>query len=315
MTVELSVIIPVYNEEDSLSALYERLVAVLPGVAASFEILFVDDGSQDRSWPLIQALGDRDRGVRGIRFSRNFGHQIAITAGLENARGRVVVIMDADLQDPPELIPEMMAKHHEGYEVVYAVRAARAGESWFKRGSAGLFYRLLGSITQVDIPVDTGDFRLIGPLAAGALRRLPERHRFTRGLVAWLGFRQVGVPFDRAARFAGRSKYPLRRMLRLASDGIFSFSHLPLQVATVLGVAVSLLGLAYIAVVVALAISGTAPTGHAVLLAAILLLGGAQLLAVGLLGEYLGRVFDEVKGRPLFLVQETVGDELEKPSR
>jgi len=306
---ELSVVVPVFNEEENIPELYRRLRAVLPQVVQEWEILFVDDGSRDRSWELIRALAAQDPRVRGLRFSRNFGHQMAFAAGLDHARGQAVVIMDADLQDPPELIPELVAKHREGYEVVYAVRVARHGETAFKKLTAKLFYRLLARITAVQIPLDTGDFRLMGPRAVEAFRRLPERHRFTRGLVAWLGFPQTGVPYERAPRHAGTTKYPLRKMLRFALDAITSFSHVPLQLATWLGFAVSAFAFFYILVVLALKLAGISWPGYTSLMAAILFLGGVQLLMVGLLGEYVGRIYDEVKHRPLYLVAEKVGEE------
>jgi glycosyltransferase involved in cell wall biosynthesis len=306
---QLSVVVPVFNEEENIPELYRRLRAVLPQVVQEWEILFVDDGSRDRSWELIRALAAQDPRVRGLRFSRNFGHQMAFAAGLDHARGQAVVIMDADLQDPPELIPELVAKHREGYEVVYAVRVARHGETAFKKLTAKLFYRLLARITAVQIPLDTGDFRLMGPRAVEAFRRLPERHRFTRGLVAWLGFPQTGVPYERAPRHAGTTKYPLRKMLRFALDAITSFSHLPLQLATWLGFAVSAFAFFYILVVLALKLAGISWPGYTSLMAAILFLGGVQLLMVGLLGEYVGRIYDEVKHRPLYLVAEEVGEE------
>ena len=308
MSPVLSVVVPVFNEEGNLPELHRRLAAVLPAVVDSWEIVFVDDGSRDRSWELIRGLAAADPHVRGVRFSRNFGHQMAFAAGLDHARGDAVVIMDADLQDPPELIPELVARWREGHEVVYAVRTRREGETLFKKLTASVFYRLLRRITQVEIPVDTGDFRLMGRRALEAFRRLPERHRFTRGLVAWVGFSQVGVPYARAARKAGETNYPLRKMLRFAVDAITSFSHVPLQLATWLGFLTSLFAFAYIVVVVVLKFVGISWPGYTSLMAAILFLGGVQLVMIGLLGEYLGRVYDEVKGRPLYLVQDTVGD-------
>jgi len=309
MSPVLSVVVPVFNEEGNLPELHRRLAAVLPAVVDSWEIVFVDDGSRDRSWELIRGLAAADPHVRGVRFSRNFGHQMAFAAGLDHARGDAVVIMDADLQDPPELIPELVARWREGHEVVYAVRTRREGETLFKKLTASVFYRLLRRITQVEIPVDTGDFRLMGRRALEAFRRLPERHRFTRGLVAWVGFSQVGVPYARAARKAGETNYPLRKMLRFAVDAITSFSHVPLQLATWLGFLTSLFAFAYIVVVVVLKFVGISWPGYTSLMAAILFLGGVQLVMIGLLGEYLGRVYDEVKGRPLYLVQDTVGSD------
>jgi glycosyltransferase involved in cell wall biosynthesis len=309
VSAELSVVVPVFNERESVPELYRRLTAALAGVSSSFEIVLVDDGSNDGSWEIIRELAARDSRVKGLSFSRNFGHQMAFTAGLDHADGDAVVIMDADLQDPPELLPELVARWREGYDVVYAVRARRAGETAFKRFTAAAFYRLLRRITHVDIPVDTGDFRLMGRKAVAAFRRMPERHRFTRGMVAWLGFRQIGVSYERAARHAGETKYPLRKMLRLASDGITSFSYIPLQLASWLGVAVS--ASAFVALVAALAVrlGGGRMPAWAIAAAALALLGGVQLLAIGLLGEYVGRVLDEAKRRPLYLVRETVGME------
>lgn len=314
MSVELSVVVPVFNEEENLQELYQRLTNVLANAVASWEILFVDDGSQDRSWEVIKGLAERDARVWGLRFSRNFGHQMAFACGLDHAQGEAVVIMDADLQDPPELIPQLLAKHREGFEVVYAVRAARHGETLFKKLTAKLFYRLLARITSVHIPLDTGDFRLMGKRAVEAFRRLPERHRFTRGLVAWLGFPQTGVPYERAPRHAGTSKYPLRKMLRFALDAITSFSHVPLQLATWLGFAVSGFAFLYILVVLALKFAGISWPGYTSLMAAILFLGGVQLVMVGLLGEYVGRIYDEVKHRPLYLVAERAGSLGQRPS-
>ncbi|MBI4916197.1 MAG: glycosyltransferase family 2 protein [Acidobacteria bacterium] len=307
MSVELSVVLPVYNEEANVPEVYRRLVAVLEGAAVPFEIVFVDDGSRDRTWTLVRELAANDRQVRGLSFSRNFGHQMAFAAGLDAARGRCVVVMDADLQDPPELIPTLLAKHREGYEVVYAVRTRRAGESAFKRWTAAAFYRLLRRITQVEIPVDTGDFRLMGSQALAAFRKLPERHRFTRGLVAWLGFSQIGVPYERPARQAGESSYPLRKMLRFAGDGITSFSHVPLQVATWLGVVVASLSTAYLLLFGILRLASVRLPASTALIAVVLVVSGVQLVTIGLLGQYVGRIYDEVKRRPLYLVRESVG--------
>ena len=309
MTVELSVVVPVFNEEANLPELFRRLREVLEALLPSWELVLVDDGSRDRSWDLIRELAAADARVRGIRLSRNFGHQMALAAGLDTARGVAAVIMDADLQDPPELIPELVARWREGFEVVYAVRTRRSGDGAFKRFTAAAFYRLLRRITRVDIPLDTGDFRLMGRSALDAFRRLPERHRFTRGLVSWLGFQQVGVPYAREARHGGETGYPLRKMVALAVDAITSFSHVPLQMATVLGFGVSAFAFAYILVVIVLKLAGVSWPGYTSLMAAILFLGGVQLVMIGLLGEYLGRVYDEVKRRPLYLVRETAGGE------
>ncbi len=302
---ELSVVIPAYNEEANVVPMYARLTEVLETVTSGFEIVFVDDGSSDRTWAEITQVAQRDSRVRGIRFARNFGHQAAVTAGLDAARGEAAVIIDADLQDPPELIPQLLAKWREGYEVVYAQRATREGESWFKKATAAAFYRMLRAITNVDIPVDTGDFRLMGPRALEAFRAFDERNRFIRGLVSWVGFEQIGVRYQRQARHAGQTKYPLKKMIRFAVDGITSFSFVPLRLATWLGFAVSVLAFVYILVVLGLKVAGINWPGYTSLMASILFLGGVQLIMIGILGEYLGRVFDEVKRRPLYLVGES----------
>jgi len=306
---ELSVVVPEFNEESNIRPMYERLVEVLDGPVASFEIVFVDDGSSDGTWERIVELAEQDPRVRGLRFARNFGHQAALTAGVDAAAGRAVVIIDGDLQDPPEVIPEMVARWREGYEVVYGQRQEREGETWFKLATASMFYRLLRRITNVEIPVDTGDFRLMGPRALSAFRALPERNRFIRGLVSWIGFPQTAVLYHRQARQAGETKYPVRKMLRFALDGITSFSFAPLRLATWLGFAVSSFAFLYIVVVLVLKALGVSWLGYTSLMASILFLGGVQLLMIGVLGEYIARVFDEVKRRPLYLVGESTDGE------
>ena len=307
MSVEVSVVLPVLNEEASIGEVYRRLVAELPGAVASFEIVFVDDGSSDRTWAIVGELARRDPRVKGISFSRNFGHQMAFAAGLEHASGDAVVIMDADGQDPPEVLPELIARWREGYEVVYAQRTVREGETLLKKATSALFYRVLRRVAQIDIPVDTGDFRLMDRRAVDAFRAMPERHRFTRGMVSWLGFRQVGVTFRRPARLAGETKYTVRRILKLAGDGLISFSRLPLQAATWIGAAVTALTLAGAAVAVGLGVAGVWWRNWVPLFAGLFFLGGVQLLCVGALGSYVGRIFEEVKRRPLYLIRETVG--------
>ena len=302
---ELTVVIPAYNEEQSIEPMVERLVLALEQRVEGLEILFVDDGSRDGTWRRISELAVRDPRVRGIRFARNFGHQAALTAGVDAALGRAVVIIDADLQDPPEVIPEMIERWRAGAEVVYGQRDVREGETVFKKATAAAFYRLLRRITHVDIPVDTGDFRLMGPRAVAAFRALPERNRFIRGLVAWIGFPQVAVRYRRQARHAGETKYPLRKMVRFAVDGITSFSFFPLRLATLLGFAVSLLSFLYIVVVIVLKLLGINWPGYTSMMASILFLGGVQLVMIGVLGEYVARVYDEVKRRPLYLVGES----------
>jgi len=307
---ELSVVIPAYNEESNVATMYERLVSALDEVVDGLEILYVDDGSADATWERVVELAADDPRVRGLRFARNFGHQAALTAGVDASRGRAVVIIDGDLQDPPEVIPEMVARWREGFEVVYGQREEREGETWFKLATAKLFYRILRGITNVEIPVDTGDFRLMGPRAVEAFRALPERNRFIRGLVSWIGFPQVAVRYTRRARQIGETKFPVRRMLRFALDGITSFSFFPLRIATWTGFAVSLFAFLYIVVVLVLKVVGVSWLGYTSLMAAILFLGGVQLLMIGIIGEYLGRIFDEVKRRPLYLIGErTDGEE------
>ena len=310
---EISVALPVFNEAANLDELNERLSRVLASTGRTWEIVYVDDGSADASFQKMEAFARKDPRVRALRFSRNFGHQMALTAGIDAARGRIVAVMDADLQDPPELLGEMLKKVDEGYEVVYAQRTKREGESAFKLWTAHVFYRLLERWTNVDIPVDVGDFRLMGPHAVAAFRRLRERHRFIRGMTAWVGFRQVGVPYVRPARTRGETKFPLRKMLRFAIDGLTSFSHVPLQLATWLGFLVSAFAFLYILVVLALWALRINVPGWTTLMVFVLLLGGVQLMVVGVLGEYLGRVYDEVKGRPLYIVAEEVGGDADAP--
>jgi dolichol-phosphate mannosyltransferase len=306
---DLSVVVPVFDEEANLPELRARLTATLERWGGSFEVVLVDDGSRDGSFERMAAFAREDPRYRAVRLSRNFGHQMALTAGVDSARGRRVAVIDADLQDPPEVLIDMLAKADEGYEVVYAVRAAREGEGFFKRATAHLFYRLMRRWTNVEIPLDSGDFRLLGPRAVASFRSLRERHRFVRGLTAWVGYRQTGVPYVRAPRARGETHYPLRKMLRFALDAITSFSYVPLQLATWLGFTVSLSAFLYIAVVIVLKILGINERGWTTLMGWILLLGGVQLMLIGVLGEYLGRIYDEVKGRPLYLVAEEVGGE------
>ena len=306
----LSVVVPCYNEEAVLPELERRLEAVCQQTTGNdYEILLVNDGSRDRTWPAIQSIASRAPNVVGVNLSRNVGHQLAITAGLSLSRGERVLVIDADLQDPPELILEMAKKWKEGYEVVYAVRAEREGESWFKLWTASLFYRIIYRITDVKIPLDTGDFRLMDRKVVNVLKKMRERHRFPRGMSAWVGFKQIGVDYKRAARVAGETKYPFRKMFRLALNAITSFSYFPLQVATFFGFASA--GIAIIAIppVVYLRMTGSqAFFGQATTLIAVLFLGGVQLISLGVLGEYIGRLYDEAKGRPLYIVREAPKD-------
>jgi dolichol-phosphate mannosyltransferase len=302
---EISVIAPVFNEVQSLPEFYRRVRQVLDGLGVRWELLLVDDGSTDGSTDLIRQLAREDARVRALIFARNFGHQLAVTAGLDHCRGRAAIIIDSDLQDPPEVMADLIARWREGYEVVYAVRAEREGETWFKLFTASLFYRLIYRITDVKIPLDSGDFRLLDRQVVDVLKTMRERHRFLRGMSVWVGFRQTGVPYQRAARFAGQTKYPLRKMLKFAFDAITSFSYLPLQLATYLGFAAALLSILAIPVVIILRQSGMqAFLGQATTLIAVLFLGGVQLISLGILGEYIGRLYDEAKGRPLYILRE-----------
>ncbi|MDQ2724091.1 MAG: glycosyltransferase family 2 protein [Actinomycetota bacterium] len=302
----LSVVVPVRNEEDNLPVLHARLATVL-GALGTYEVIFVDDGSTDRSAAAIMAIRESDASVKLLRLSRNFGHQAALSAGLDHARGTAVVLMDADLQDPPEVLAVFVARWRDGYEVVYAVRRHRK-EGLLKRTAYFGFYRLLRLLSPIDVALDAGDFCLIDRRVADILCGLRERHRFLRGLRSWAGFRQVGVPYDRPARLAGTSAYSFSRLIRLALDGLLSFSSVPLRLASFLGFLTALAGVIYVAVAVSAKIFvGHPPSGWTSLIAIILVLGGVQLLVIGLLGEYLARVYDEVKDRPLYIVERTHG--------
>ena len=298
----LSVIVPMYNEEELAAKTFHTLETVLAGV--EHELIFVDDGSSDRTRPILDELLAQHPEHTLLSFSRNFGHQAAFSAGMAQASGDAVVIIDGDLQDPPALILEMLEKWREGYEVVYAQRRKRLGESWFKLVSARWFYRILNAITSIDIPVDTGDYRLMDRAVVDHINRLPERSRFLRGLVCWVGFRRIGLQYDRAEREAGTSKYPLRKMLRLAMDGITSFSSAPLRFSFIVGMWATLISVALGVWGVAerLLSPETTVPGWASLIVAIVFLGGVQLITIGILGEYIGRIYDEVKQRPLYIL-------------
>jgi dolichol-phosphate mannosyltransferase len=305
MNITYSIIAPIYNELESLPELYRRLTAVMDGNGEPWELVLVDDGSTDGSTEKILELARQDQRVRPVIFARNFGHQIAITAGWDYARGEAIVIIDADLQDPPAIILELARKWKEGYEVVYAVRSQREGETWFKKLSSSFFYRAIYLITDVKIPLDTGDFRLMDRKVVDVLKQMPERHRFPRGMSAWVGFRQIGVNYKREARYGGVTKYPFRKMVRLALNAITSFSYFPLQVATFFGFFSAGLSILAIPIVVYLRMAGIPQfTGQATTLIAVLFLGGVQLISLGILGEYIGRLYDEAKGRPLYIVRQ-----------
>jgi dolichol-phosphate mannosyltransferase len=301
-----SIVAPIYNEAANIPVLYQRIQEVLDTTGEEWELLLVNDGSTDDSAEIIRQLASQDTRVRPVIFARNFGHQIAVTAGLDYSRGQAVVIIDADLQDPPEVILDLIAKWREGYEVVFAIRAEREGEGWFKLFTASLFYRLISKITDVDIPLDAGDFRLLDRKVVDVLNRMREKHRFLRGMSAWVGFRQIGVPYKRAARYAGETKYPFRKMFRLAINAITGFSYFPLQLATYIGFVSAGIAILSIPLVIALRLWGSqAPlVGQATTLIAVLFLGGVQLISLGILGEYIGRLYDEAKGRPLYIVRE-----------
>ena len=303
--ITYSIIAPIYNEIENLPELHRRVSEVMQSTGEPWELVLVDDGSTDGSTDKIRELAEQDEHIRSVIFARNFGHQIAITAGWDYARGDAVVIIDADLQDPPELILEMAEKWREGYEVVYAVRAEREGESWFKLWTASLFYRIIYRITDVKIPLDTGDFRLMDRKVVDVMKQMRERHRFPRGMSAWVGFKQIGVEYKRAARVAGETKYPFKKMFRLAINAITGFSYFPLQVATYFGFISAGIAALAIPVVIYMRINGSlAFEGQATTLIAVLFLGGVQLISLGILGEYIGRLYDEAKGRPLYIVRE-----------
>jgi len=308
----ISVVVPVFNEIDVIDACYERLTKVLKSLdGINYELVFVDDGSTDRSHPRLLELQVADQHLKVIRFSRNFGHQIAITAGLDEARGDAVVVIDADLQDPPEVIPDMIEKWRDGYDVVYGVRRQRAGDSRMKRATAAIFYRILKWFTNIDIPVDVGDFRLISSRAAVQLRQLREKDRFVRGLVSWIGFPQTGVPYDREERFAGATKYPFNKMLKFAIDGITSFSNMPLKLASWLGYLASLFAFIYLLSVFVQKMMGQTVEGWATIMVAMLFLGGVQLICIGIIGEYIGRIFNETKSRPMYVIESVDGDSVQ----
>ena len=304
--MDLSIVIPIYNEEMNLPALYARLAAMLDAQPWQAEVIFVNDGSHDRSLAIMQDLAVRDPRMHFITFSRNFGHQIAITAGLDLSRGAAVVVMDGDLQDPPELLPELYQKLHEGYEVVYAKRRSRQGESAIKLFTAKMFYRILAGITSVNIPLDTGDFRIVSRKVVRALQQMPEQNKFIRGQIAWIGYRQTFLEFDRSERAGGEPGYTYSKLIRLALDGITSFSDLPLRLASIGGFAVS--GVAFLVMLYALYARfflQNYGVGWPSLIVSVLFLGGVQLMAIGVIGEYMARLGANSRQRPLYIIDET----------
>lgn len=313
-TVRYSFVIPVYNERETLLELHRRLSEVIAGLEGGAELLFVDDCSFDGSYDLLLELQRADTRVKVVRFARNFGHQVAITAGLDHAIGQAVIVMDADLQDPPEVVPDLVARWEEGYEVVYAVREAREGEGWLKRLTAAWFYRVLRRLSSVEMPLDAGDFRLVDRAALDAFRSMRERARYVRGMFSWVGFRQIGVPYHRPERFAGEPKYSFGKSLRLATDGLVSFSNAPLRLALIGGFIFSSLSfLVGIGAIVAKLAGAFVVPGWTSILVVVSFVGGVQLTLLGMLGLYVGRIYEEVKARPLYVIRETHGLESAPP--
>ncbi len=305
--MQLSVVIPCYNEEDVFPETSRRVLDVCKGVCEDFEIIYVDDGSRDRTWELIAAASVADARVKGLKLSRNHGHQLSLTAGLAETTGERILMLDADLQDPPELLPDMLAMMDRGYDVVYGKRRSRDGESWFKKVSAKYFYRILRLMSEVEIPVDTGDFRLVNRRVLDEFLAMKEKNRFVRGMFAWLGHRQIGLEYDRRSRYAGETKYPLNAMIRFATDALTSFSTIPLRVATTMAyVALLFSALVAIYVVWSLLFYKTVQ-GWASVLLVLSFFSGVQLLTLGIVGAYIGRIYMEVKGRPMFVVDQSLG--------
>jgi dolichol-phosphate mannosyltransferase len=305
-----SVIVPVFNETGCLDELYRRVEEVMEQTKDAWELVLVDDGSTDGSSDLIRKYAKADSHVRPVIFARNYGHQIAVTAGMDYSRGDAIIIIDADLQDPPEVMLELIAKWREGYEVVYAIRDEREGESWFKLFTASLFYKVIYKITDIKIQMNSGDFRLLDRKVVTIMNSMREHQRFLRGMSIWTGFRQIGVPYKRAARFAGSTKYPLKKMIKLAMTAVTSFSYFPLQLATWVGGFFTAVSFILLVVMIILRLTHSIfLAGQAATLIAVIFLGGIQLVFLGILGEYIGRIYDEVKGRPLYTTRETPSDE------
>jgi len=306
--IRYSIVIPVYNEEAVINQTYRRLKQVMDLTGDPYELIFVNDGSCDHTASMIKNYRDQDDTVKLITFSRNFGHQIAITAGMDYALGAAVVVIDADLQDPPELILDMIEKWKEGFDVVYAKRTRRKGETFFKKQTARMFYRILKASTDLDIPTDTGDFRLLDRRVCNEMKRLPEKNRYVRGLVSWVGFRQTAVEYERDERLAGETKYPLKKMIKLSLDGITSFSYKPIKLATYAGSVIITSGLMYLAVMLLLKVfAKSVISGWNLVMAMQLVLSGILLTMMGIIGEYIGRIYDEARDRPLYIVSECYG--------
>ena len=303
----ISVVVPMYYEEAVAEACYSRLSKVLEKCGYKYELIFVNDGSKDRTFEILQGIAAEDKRVKVISFSRNFGHQTAVSAGVDRSCGDAIVIIDADLQDPPELIIDMLKLWQSGYDVVYAKRKQRKGETWFKLTTAKLFYKLLNKLTDIEIPTDTGDFRLIDRKVAEVLRKMPEKNRFLRGMVSWVGFKQVAVEYEREKRLAGETKYPLKKMLKFACDGIISFSSKPAKLPLFLGIISLGAVLVLLAVVLALCITGEQKSAaYLCIITVIAFFGGLQLFSIGILGEYLIRIFDESRKRPLYIIEKEI---------
>lgn len=314
-SVEISIVVPLYNESESIEYLFARLTPVLVGLNLNYEIICVNDGSQDDTIKRLIELNRQDPTIKIVSLSRNFGKEIALTAGIDYASGAAVILIDADLQDPPELIEKLIAKWREGYDVVYATRRSRQGDTWLKRISAMAFYQTIGRMSHVPIPANTGDFRLLDRRVVEAIKKLPERTRFMKGLFAWVGYKQTSVLFDRQPRYKGQTSWNYWKLWNFALDGIISFSFLPLKVWSYVGVTISVVSLLYaLMLVIRTLIFGVDVPGYASLMVAILFLGGIQLITLGVLGEYLGRVYEEVKGRPLYFVREEYGFGTQHPT-
>ena len=305
--VKYSILLPIYNEQENIPLLYKRLTIVMASITANYEMIFIDDFSTDNSFKLLEELHETDCRVKILKFTKNNGHQVAIMSGLEYASGEAVVIMDADLQDPPEILPKFFEKHSEGYDIVYAQREKRAGESLFKLVTAFMFYRVMRFLTNIEMPLDVGDFRLIDRRVVDSLKSMQERNKFLRGLIGWTGYKQVGITFKRDARHAGVTKYSIRKMFKLAFDGVFSFSHVPLRLATVLGLTISACSFFLILWTLFIKYGDGAVIGWSSLMISILFIGGIQLVTLGIIGEYVGRIYDEVKLRPLYIIDKKIG--------
>jgi len=304
-----SIIIPVYNEQEVIGESYNRLTSVMRGIGEPYELIFINDGSCDDTESIVTALCEKDDCVRLLNFTRNFGHMPAVTAGMDHAMGKAVIVIDADLQDPPEVLPEMVSLWKQGYDVVYGKRKQRKGETIFKRWTSKMFYRLLCWITNVNLPLDTGDFRLIDRKVCDTVNRLKEKKRYIRGLVGWVGFRQIAVEYVREKRFAGETKYPLRKMIAFAMDAITSFSYKPLKLATTIGFIISLCSFGYMLFVFYQRIfTDSTITGWASTIALILFTQGIVLMILGLIGEYIGRIYEETQGRPIYIVREEINN-------